>query len=146
MTGCPENTKATPSLAHWPKALSAGARLLTGARVMEIPLDERGRVKGAVYIDRDGVEHLQPAEVVILAANAVGTARLLLLSDSARFPDGLANSSGLVGRRPLQDPYRTVVAVCEERLDSRQGPWGQAIYSFESAVTRPAHDFERGTK
>ena len=84
--------------------------------------------------------------VVILAGNAVGTARLLLLSTSARFPDGLANSSGLVGRRLMQHPYRTVTAVCEERLDSWQGPWGQNIYSLEFAETHPDRDFVRGTK
>ena len=146
MMGCPENAKATPSLTHWPDALAAGARLVTGARVAEIPVDERGRAVGAVYLDRDGVQHLQRAEVVILAANAVGTARLLLLSTSSRFPDGLANSSGLVGRRLMQHPYSTVTATCEESLDSWQGPWGQNIYSLEFAETDPARDFVRGAK
>ena len=124
MTGCPENAKATPSLTHWPAALAAGARLETRARVAEIPLDERGRAVGAVYLDRDGVERLQRAQVVILAANAVGSARLLLLSTSARFPDGLANSSGLVGRRLMQHPYLTVTAVCEEPTRQLGGPLG----------------------
>ncbi|MYI56742.1 MAG: GMC family oxidoreductase [Acidimicrobiia bacterium] len=146
MTGCPENAKATPSLTHWPAALDAGARLVTGARVAEIPLDERGRALGAVYLDRDGIEHLQRASVVLLAANAVGTARLLLLSTSPRFPDGLANSSGLVGRRLMQHPYRTVTATCEEPLDSWQGPWGQSIYSLEFAETHPDRGFVRGAK
>ena len=146
MTGCPENAKATPSLTHWPKALHAGAELLTGARVAEIPLDGRGRAIGAVYIDSGGVRRLQRADVVILAANAVGSARLLLLSDSARFPDGLANSSGLVGRRLMQHPYRTVTAVCPEPLESWQGPWGQSIYSLEFAETHPDRDFVRGAK
>ena len=146
MTGCPENAKATPSLTHWPAALAAGARLVTGARVAEIPLDGQGLATGAVYVDADGVERRQRAHVVILAANAVGTARLLLLSTSARFPDGLANSSGLVGRRLMQHPYRTVTAVCEERLDSWQGPWGQNIYSLEFAETHPDRDFVRGAK
>ncbi|MYE97907.1 MAG: GMC family oxidoreductase, partial [Acidimicrobiaceae bacterium] len=146
MMGCPENAKATPSLTHWPSALAAGARLVTGARVAQIPIDERGRARGAVYLDRDGVERLQPAQVVILAANAVGTARLLLLSASPRFPDGLANSSGLVGRRLMQHPYRTVTAVCEDFLDSWQGPWGQSIYSLEFAETHPDRDFVRGAK
>ncbi len=146
MMGCPENAKATASLTHWPRALAAGARLVTGARVAEIPLDEGGRAIGAVYLDSDGVEHLQRAHVVILAANAVGTARLLLLSASARFPDGLANSSGLVGRRLMQHPYRTITAVCEEPLDSWQGPWGQNIYSLQFAETHPDRDFVRGAK
>ena len=146
MTGCPENAKATPSLTHWPAAQAAGARLVTGARVTEIPVDQRGRARGAVYRDRDGVEHFQPAQVVMMAANAVGTARLLLLSASPRFPDGLANSSGLVGRRLMQHPYRTVTAVFEEPLESWQGPWGQVIYSLEFAETHPDRDFVRGTK
>ena len=146
MTGCPENAKATPSLTHWPRALAAGARLVTGARVAEIPLDDRGRAIGAAYLDSDGVEYLQRAHVVVLAANAVGTARLLLLSASARFPDGLANSSGLVGRRLMQHPYRTVTAVCEEFLESWQGPWGQNIYSLQFAETHPDRDFVRGAK
>ena len=146
MVGCPENAKATPSLTHWPSALAAGARLVTGARAAQVPLDGRGRARGVAYLDRDGVEHLQPARVVVLAANAVGTARLLLLSESPRFPDGLANSSGLVGRRLMQHPYRTVTAVCEEPLDSWQGPWGQCIYSLEFAETRPGLDFVRGAK
>ncbi len=146
MMGCPENAKATPSLTHWPGALASGARLVTGARVAEVPLDGRGRAIGAAYLDRDGVERLQRARVVLLAANAVGTARLLLLSTSARFPDGLANSSGLVGRRLMQHPYRTVTAVCQERLDSWEGPWGQNIYSLEFAETHPGRDFVRGTK
>ena len=146
MMGCPENAKATPSLTHWPAALAAGARLVTGARVAEIPLDERGRALGAVYLDGDGGERLQRAQVVMLAANAVGTARLLLLSTSARFPDGLANSSGLVGRRLMQHPYATVTAVCDEPLDGWEGPWGQNIYSLEYAETHPDRDFVRGTK
>ncbi len=146
MMGCPENAKATPSLTHWPRALAAGARLVTGARAAEIPLDGQGRAVGAVYLDRDGVAHLQRAGVVILAANAVGTARLLLLSTSSCFPDGLANSSGLVGRRLMQHPYSTVTAVCDEFLDSWQGPWGQNIYSLEFTETHPDHDFVRGTK
>jgi choline dehydrogenase-like flavoprotein len=53
---------------------------------------------GAIYYDAEGREQFQPAEVVILACNGVGTPRLLLNSACARFPDGLANSSGLVGR------------------------------------------------
>lgn len=146
MIGCPENAKATPALTHWPIAVENGARLVTEARVREIPIDRKGRARGAVYIDSRGVERFQKAAVVMLAANAVGTARLLLMSTSPLFPDGLANSSGLVGRRLMQHPYRTVVAVTDRFLDGWQGPWGQSIYSLEFAETRPEHDFARGTK
>ncbi len=61
--------------------------------------DRRARLAtGAVYVDRHQLEHYQPASCVVLAANGVGTPRLLLLSRSARFPNGLANSSGLEGK------------------------------------------------
>ena len=103
-SGLPSGAKASTDLTHWPDALRHGARLVTGARVREIVLDGRGRARGAVYVDRDGKEHLQEASIVVLAANGVGTPRLLLLSTSPRFPDGLANSSGLVGRRLMLHP------------------------------------------
>lgn len=144
--GCPENAKANGLLTHWPRALENGARLVAGARVKQIPLDGRGRARGAVYEDREGTERLQPGEVVIMAANGIGTPRLLLLSASSLFPDGLANSSGLVGRRLMQHPYQTVTVVLEEHLESWRGPWGQNIYSLEFAETRPEHDFVRGSK
>lgn len=144
--GCPENAKANGVLTHWPRALDNGARLITGARVLEIPLDAQGRARGAAYVDRNGVERLQPGEVVILAANGIGTARLLLLSASSLHPDGLANSSGLVGKRLMQHPYQTITAILEENIESWRGPWGQNIYSLEFAETRPEHDFVRGSK
>src|SRR5262249_51943740 len=96
MTGCPEGAKSSADISVWPDAFRHGARLITGARVREIPVSRTGRVRGAVYIDRMGREHLQLASIVILAANGIGTPRLLLLSTSTQFPDGLANSSGLV--------------------------------------------------
>lgn len=67
---------------------------------------------------------------MILAANGVGTPRLLLLSRSSLFPDGLANSSGLVGKRLMVHPLVSVLGIYEEDLDSWLGPFGNAIYSF----------------
>ena len=58
----------------------------------------------------------------ILAANGIGTPRLLLLSGGA---DGLANSSGMVGKRLMMHPFGTVVGLFEDELRSWQGPWGQ---------------------
>ena len=146
MIGCPEGAKAHPGIVYWPKALNDGAQLVTGARVREITHDDKGLVTGAVWIDRDGVERHQQASVVILAANAVGTARLLLLSTSAAFPDGLANSSGLVGRRLMQHPYGTVTGFFDEMLDGWRGPWGQNGYSLQFYASRPERGFVRGTK
>src|SRR6185437_1612639 len=93
---------------HWPKAIAKGARLVTGARVRRIETDAAGLAPGATWIDRDGTEHFEPARVVVLAANAIGTPRLLLLSAGPGHPDGLANSSGLVGKRLMMHPFANV--------------------------------------
>ena len=83
-----------------------------------------GLATGATWIDRDGNEHFQPAKVVVLAANAIGTPRLLLLSGSGAHPDGLANSSGLVGKRLMMHPFANVGGLFEENLESWQGQFG----------------------
>jgi choline dehydrogenase-like flavoprotein len=66
--------------------------------VREISVDAAGLAKSAIYFDSGGVEHEIKARAFVLAANAIETPRLLLLSQSTHFPNGLANSSGLVGK------------------------------------------------
>jgi len=146
MTGCPEGAKSTANITYWPHAIKNGARLVTGARVREIEVDERGLATGAVYVDEHGRERRQKAKVVILCANGIGTPRLLLLSKSKRFPDGLANSSGLVGKRLMMHPFSAVMGVYEDPLDSWIGPFGQLIESFEFYETDEKRGFLRGAK
>jgi len=117
-SGCNEGAKASTDLTHWPKAIAMGATLITGARVSRIETNERGLATGATWIDRDGNEHFQAAKVVVLAANAIGTPRLLLLSANDRNPDGLANSSGLVGKRLMMHPFANVAGLFDEPLMS----------------------------
>jgi choline dehydrogenase-like flavoprotein len=144
--GCPEGAKASTDITHWPHAQRHGARLVTGARVNEIVVNERGLATGATYIDREGREHFQAASLVILAANGVGTARLLLLSTSPRFPAGLANSSGLVGKRLMMHPYATVVGIYDEFLEDWLGPAGELIEAMQFYETDTSRGFVRGTK
>ncbi len=66
-----------------------------------------GTATGAEWIDRDGNVQFQPARAVVLCANGIGTPRLLLLSANDQHPDGLANSSGLVGRNLMLHPNCT---------------------------------------
>jgi choline dehydrogenase-like flavoprotein len=146
MTGCPEGAKSTPDITYWPHAIRNGARLVTGARVSRIETDERGLATGAVYFDATGRERRQRASVVILCANGIGTPRLLLLSASDRFPDGLANSSGMVGRRLMMHPFSAVLGVYEENLESWRGPFGQCVDSFEFYETDERRGFVRGAK
>jgi choline dehydrogenase-like flavoprotein len=140
MWGCPKGAKSSTDTTMWPSALQHGAKAITGARVREITVDGQGLATGATYVDRKGVEHHQAADVVIVAGNGVGTARLLLLSASSRFPDGLANSSGLVGKRLMLHPYMSVLGIYEDELEGWLGPWGTQLLSLQFAD----HDESRG--
>jgi choline dehydrogenase-like flavoprotein len=146
LTGCPERAKASTDHTHWPVALKHGAELITGARVREITVNDQGLATGAIYIDRNGRENEQRAQVVIVCGNGVGTPRLLLLSKSNRFPDGLANSSGHVGKNLMMHPYAAVSGYFDEPLESWLGPAGQTIQSMQFYETDPSRDFVRGAK
>jgi choline dehydrogenase-like flavoprotein len=145
-SGCPEGAKASFDVAMWPAAIAAGATVVTNARVREITVNEAGLASGATWFDAEGNEHHTAAPVVIVCANGVGTPRLLQLSASARFPDGLANSSGLVGRRLMMHPFVGVMGIYDEPLESWLGPFGSAIYSLEFAETDLSRGFARGAK
>ena len=110
--GCAQGAKASTDITYWPHAIRAGVELRTRCRVREITTNEHGMASGAIYYDADGVERFQPAEVVIVACNGIGTPRLLLNSASSRFPNGLANSSGLVGKNLMLHPWPQVARLC----------------------------------
>jgi choline dehydrogenase-like flavoprotein len=141
--GCPMRAKATADVTYWPKALKKGALLKTWARVREITLDWRGRVRGALYYDRNGKLHEQLARVVVVSCNGIGTPRLLLNSKSKFYPDGIANSSGMVGRNLMLHVRRSLPGVFEDRMDSQIGPADFAISQqfYETDLTR---GFARG--
>ena len=144
--GCPHRAKASADVVYWPAALAAGARLITGARVADIPLDAHGHATGAIWIDRHGVRHHQRARTVIVAANGVGTPRLLMLAQSGRFPNGLANSSGLLGRRLMLHPLARVTGVFDTPVEGWRGNAAGAITSHEFYETDRRRGFLRGVK
>lgn len=141
--GCAQGAKASVDITHWPAAIRAGVELRTKCRVREILTDERGMASGAVYYDPDGIERFQPAEVVILAANGVGTPRLLLNSASPRFPNGLANSSGQVGRNLMLHPWPMVAGYVDEEMDGDRAPQ-TVMWSNEFYETDRSRGFVRG--
>ena len=135
---------ASADLNYWPAALKWGARLEIHARVREILVDESGNATGVLYY-QDGELKEQKAKVVVLACNGIGTARLLLNSTSAIFPNGLANSSGLVGKGLMHHPVGSVLGVFDEWLGTEDGgPRGSTMLSQEFYETNPDHDFIRG--
>ncbi len=141
--GCAQGAKASTDITYWPHALRAGVELRTRCRVREIVTNEHGMASGAIYYDADGIEHFQPAEVVVLACNGVGTPRLLLNSVSYRFPNGLANSSGLVGKNLMMHPWPMVVGYANERVDGDRAPI-TSLWSKQFYETDPSRDFVRG--
>lgn len=142
--GCTRDAKATADVCYWPKALANGARLTTRARVREITVGPDGLASGVVYHDADGAVREQRARAVVMACNAVGTARLLLNSRSTLFPDGLANGSGLVGRGLMMHPVAMVTGVFDKEVDGHKGPLACSIFSHQFYETDPARGFVRG--
>ena len=144
--GCPEGAKASFDVAYWPAAVRAGASLITGARVSEITVDADGLATGARWFDSTGRSQHTRASYVVLCANGIGTARLLLLSKSDRHPDGLANSSGLVGKNLMLHPNCCVLGYYEDDLETWRGPLGAVISSMQFYETDHSRGFVRGCK
>jgi choline dehydrogenase-like flavoprotein len=97
--GCKTGAKWSTLYTEIPRAEATGnLDLRPECRVVRIEHDPDGRVSGVVYIDPQGQQQRQKARIVCVACNSVETSRLLLLSESAKFPNGLANSSDQVGR------------------------------------------------
>jgi choline dehydrogenase-like flavoprotein len=98
--GCATHSNFSSPSVLLPPALATGRlRIVTGAMAREVLTDERGLATSVSYVNKaDRRDYAVRARIVVLAASACETARLLLNSTSGRFPDGLANSSGVVGR------------------------------------------------
>jgi choline dehydrogenase-like flavoprotein len=132
--GCAIRANYQSTTVHLPPALASGnLDITTDAMVFEVTLGRDGRANGVNYVDRTTGKHERAsARVVILAASACESARILLNSRSAQFPDGLANSSGRVGRY-LMDTVGSTVSGQIPLLESlpplnEDGADGHAVY------------------
>ena len=143
-TGCAQGAKASTDITYWPAAQRKGVSLRTGCRVREITVRADGMADGVLYYDEEGRLQKQTAEIVVLACNGIGTPRLLLNSKSRQHPDGLANSSGLVGKNLMFHPYAMITGVFEEPLQGRRGPIGCSLWSHEFYATARSRGFVRG--
>ncbi|WP_415380113.1 GMC family oxidoreductase [Halosimplex sp. TS25] len=135
---CPSGAKYDGSV-HVRKAESEGARVLDRVPVQRLEHDADGeRVEAAVYATPDGTEHRQEARQFVIACGAIETPRLLLLSQSDAYPDGLANSSGAVGRYLMDHLLYLVTGQLPE-------PTGQHQVGFTTSVTHQFYDHEEET-
>ena len=130
--GCEVGAKSSTLFAMIPLAEASGhCEIRPESVVVRIDTDARGRASQVVYLDAGGTERTQRARAVILSANGAETPRLLLMSASPRHPDGLANSSGFVGRNLMHNAHAGTCGVFEHPLNDYKGV----------QVTRIIHDF-----
>jgi choline dehydrogenase-like flavoprotein len=129
---CEVMAKASTLTTVIPQAEATGnCEVRADSYVSRVGMDKRGRATGVAYFDRDRREHFQRARAVVLAANGGETPRLLFNSASAQFPQGLANSSGLVGKYLMFNYTARATGVFEHELNE-----------YKSVqVTRILHDF-----
>jgi gluconate 2-dehydrogenase alpha chain len=96
--GCHVDAKNSTAVTTIPRAQATGRlKIATRAHVTRIDVDGNGRVSGVTYVT-DGTEYFQPARVVLLSSYTYENTRILLLSSSKVFPNGLSNNHGQVGR------------------------------------------------
>ncbi len=130
--GCEYGAKSSPLPKIIPQALATGrCEIRPGSTVRKVEVDDAGRVTGVTYFDRTRAEIVQRAKAVVLCANGAETPRLLLMSKSNRFPDGLANSSGAVGKYFMPNGGNMVGGLFEHEVNGWKG----------AHVSRVIHDF-----
>lgn len=130
--GCEVGAKSSSLASMIPVAQQTGrCEIRTRSYAFRVEMDRHGPARGVTYFDAQGRHHLQKARAVILSANGAETPRLLLLSHSSRFPDGLANSSGLVGKHLMVNAHAMVMATFDHPLNDYTS----------AAVSRVLHDF-----
>ncbi len=130
--GCEMRAKSSTLVSVIPVAEKTGrCEIRPNSYVRKIETDDNGRATGAIYFDANRREVFQRAKAVFVCANGAETPKLLLLSKSKRFPHGLANSSGIVGKYLMWDNGGEAQGLFEHPLNEYKG----------IQVTRLIHDY-----
>lgn len=141
--GCLPNSKFSALIHYIPKAIVNGVEILSDCMVTKVLTDKAGdRVTGVEFV-HDGKTYHQSAKVVIISAFAVETPRLLLNSATSRLPQGLANSSGLVGKYLMPHTGHDIYARFEDEIRLYKGTPVLAV-SQDFYETDPSRGFVRG--
>ena len=131
--GCKTGAKWSTLYAEIPKGEETGKlEVRPNAQVLQIEHDASGKVTGVVYADAEGKQHRQKARAVAVAGNSIESPRLLLNSASSMFPDGLANSSGQVGRNYMRHMTGSVYGIFDRPVHMYRGTTMAGIITDES--------------
>lgn len=131
--GCRMGAKWSTLYTEIPKAQATGHfELRAESHVLQITHNQAGKVDGVVYMDANGQRQQQKARIVCVAGNSIESPRLLLNSASTLFPDGLANSSGQVGRNYMRHVTGSVYGVFEKPVNMHRGTTMAGIIQDES--------------
>ena len=126
VSGCATNAKQSALVTWIPRAVAAGAEIRDLAMVGRIDVGSDDRVTGVEY-HREGRWQFQRARNVVVAGYAIETPRLLLMSATSRFPEGLANRSGLVGKYLMVQANQAAWGVMDDEIRWYKGPPSLAL-------------------
>lgn len=140
--GCKPNAKFSTLVHHIPKAIGLGAEVLSDCMVTEVIMNDDGRVSGVTFV-HDGKIYSQTARIVILANFVVEAPRLLLHSANSKFPQGLANSSGWVGKAIMPHSSHDVYGKFNDEVRLYKGTPVLAL-TQEFYETNERRGFARG--
>lgn len=137
--GCEVGAKSGTHVSLIPAALATGkVEVRPHSMAFEITVDKKGRAKSVLYFDEHGNTQEQPAKVVVVSCTSVESARLLLSSRSSRFPNGLANNGGMVGRNLMFSSFGESRATFRVGKRKQSWPWLSDPAPF---VQRSVQDF-----
>ena len=133
MQGCRVGAKWATNYTEIPRAVATGhCEVRTESMVLQIEHNAKGKVTGVIYADKDGNQRKQKARAVCVAGNTIESPRLLLNSATSQFPDGLANSSGQIGKNYMTHATVGVYAVMPEPVHMNRGTVSAGVISDES--------------
>lgn len=136
------NFQGDKSTAKWstavrevPRAVATGhCEVRPSSQAVQVTHDASGRANAVLYLDKDGNLHRQAAKVVCVAGNSIESPRLLLMSASSLHPDGLANSSGQVGRNYMRHTTGSVYARFDSPVHMYRGETMAGIVADEARL------------
>lgn len=138
--GCKFGAKWSSAYREIPKGEATGhLEVRVSAHALKIEHNANGKITGVLYADEQGNQQFQKARIVCVAGNSIESPRLLLNSASSMFPEGLANSSGQVGRNYMRHMTASVYGVFDKPVRMWRGTTMAGVITDESR-----HDPSRG--